>query len=513
MKKMYKGANARGKAPDALVGENYMHDACVMKPLGESNTNNIVSQSEYHHKFRSGHNESIWGGNDHTYNNRHENKPYSFDGTCEIAHNDNYIRTDRAHHDIKIDHHCASENAQGRENSKPQTRSHNEEGVHCGLINEQRDKNNIPDRAGRHDKHKKIEETEGRARIDTIDEKVSDKCLTNGQQNSDEDEVTQRKLMRSNTSKSLFDDKRDEAETKGSGISRNGFSKQKNIIEESEKEMPTFSFDFLEHVSDEEMRKFLTKPCPKNAGTMQCYIKRNKGKKNKLFPEYRVYAKDGDVFMMTSKKRAKKKTSNYLISMHRNLIDKNSPYVIGKLRSNFFGTEYQLYDAGINPRDIDPYYDENNDTSVRSEIGAVLYENNVAGSRGPRRMQVCINKVDDAGDSTRQWQPAHKDEEMLSCFKHCVKPAIHHLISMENKVPSWNEELEAYVLDFNGRVTLASVKNFQLTEMNSENQDRIILQFGRVAKDEFTMDFQWPMSPLQAFAIVLSSCDSKIACD
>ncbi len=38
-------------------------------------------------------------------------------------------------------------------------------------------------------------------------------------------------------------------------------------------------------------------------------------------------------------------------------------------------------------------------------------------------------------------------------------------------------------------------------------------QFGRVAKDEFTMDLQWPMSPFQAFAITLSSFDSKIACD
>ena len=38
-------------------------------------------------------------------------------------------------------------------------------------------------------------------------------------------------------------------------------------------------------------------------------------------------------------------------------------------------------------------------------------------------------------------------------------------------------------------------------------------RFGRVGKDEFTMDFQWPMTPFQAFAITLSSFDSKIACD
>jgi tubby and related proteins len=56
-------------------------------------------------------------------------------------------------------------------------------------------------------------------------------------------------------------------------------------------------------------------------------------------------------------------------------------------------------------------------------------------------------------------------------------------------------QVAAYVLNFNGRVTMASVKNFQL--VTPEDQDSVVLQFGRVAKDEFTMDFQWPMSPFQ----------------
>ena len=35
----------------------------------------------------------------------------------------------------------------------------------------------------------------------------------------------------------------------------------------------------------------------------------------------------------------------------------------------------------------------------------------------------------------------------------------------------------------------------------------------QVGKDEFTMDFRYPLTPFQAFAITLSSFDSKIACD
>lgn len=41
----------------------------------------------------------------------------------------------------------------------------------------------------------------------------------------------------------------------------------------------------------------------------------------------------------------------------------------------------------------------------------------------------------------------------------------------------------------------------------------IVLQFGRVAPDVFTMDYRFPLCALQAFAICLSSFDGKLACD
>lgn len=130
------------------------------------------------------------------------------------------------------------------------------------------------------------------------------------------------------------------------------------------------------------------------------------------------------------------------------------------------------------------------------------------------------------------------------------------LVYLINKPPRWNEQVGAYVLNFNGRVTMASVKNFQLVDPDEQNavvlQVRktsrlgssvkappfmllatavlpvrshnlvltflslpytVLLQFGRVGKDEFTMDLQHPISPFQAFAVTLSSFDSKIACD
>jgi tubby and related proteins len=61
-----------------------------------------------------------------------------------------------------------------------------------------------------------------------------------------------------------------------------------------------------------------------------------------------------------------------------------------------------------------------------------------------------------------------------------------------NKPPKWNEQVQAFVLNFNGRVDKASVKNFQLIDEYDDN--KIYMQFGRVGKDQFNMDCAFPFS-------------------
>jgi hypothetical protein len=79
----------------------------------------------------------------------------------------------------------------------------------------------------------------------------------------------------------------------------------------------------------------------------------------------------------------------------------------------------------------------------------------------------------------------------------------------QHKTAWWNLELGAFVLNFGGRVKVASVKNFQLCERNAQDH---IMQFGRIeGRHAFTMDFQYPLTPTQAFAIAISSLQSKIS--
>lgn len=251
-----------------------------------------------------------------------------------------------------------------------------------------------------------------------------------------------------------------------------------------------------------DIRSFLTAPVSSQSGVVECYIERNKSGSNKLFPEYCLYLKNGDRFLLTAKKRPNNKTSNYLISMKRGDLSRTSSNYLGKLRANFVGTEFVVYDNGDSAKDS-----MKTGEKVRHELACVLYASNVLGSRGPRKMRVCVPRVRD--DGTRvTFRPRNKDDEMMAKCKEEDHTNLTYLI---NKPPRWNEQVGAYVLNFNGRVTMASVKNFQL--VTPEDQENVVLQFGRVGKDLFTMDFRAPLCPLQAFAVTLSSFDSKLACE
>lgn len=261
-------------------------------------------------------------------------------------------------------------------------------------------------------------------------------------------------------------------------------------------------------IDTSDRKSFLSRPGPQGA-MVQCYIKRCKSGLSRLFPTYEIYLKDGDQFLMAARKRKHKKSSNYAISLEKEDLGRHTQNFYGKLRSNFIGTEFTLYDKGVNPEKLTPQQLEGSQVQVRQELGTILYKQNVLGSRGPRRMKVMVPTVNEQGQR-KVLRPTSKDESMLERYKSAKNDA--DVAILKNKQPKWNDQVGAYVLNFNGRVTRASVKNFQLCNM-ARDPDTVLMQFGRVGKDAFTMDYQWPLCALQAFGIALSSFDYKIACE
>jgi len=257
-----------------------------------------------------------------------------------------------------------------------------------------------------------------------------------------------------------------------------------------------------EQLDFSDMRTFLTTSL-KRGTTLQCTIIRNKtGIKNKLYPSYELYIGESERFLLAAKKRSGNKSSNYLISMDKTDMTKTSPGYLGKVRSNFVGTTYTIYDRGNNPKDSYDVYTTNT-SHIRQELGTVFYDANVLGTNGPRRMTVCTPA------EHSNWRPIHTEHALAEAYKSGQHD---NMNVFSNKKPQWDEQLEAYVLDFNNRVTKASVKNFQLVDA-SDADEKVALQFGRIGADKFIVDFGGPFSPLQAFSIALTSLDGKFACE
>ncbi|XP_010530245.1 PREDICTED: tubby-like F-box protein 8 [Tarenaya hassleriana] len=307
-------------------------------------------------------------------------------------------------------------------------------------------------------------------------------------------------------------------------------------------------------------------------GTIQCFIKRDKS--NLTYHLYLCLSPallvENGKFLLSAKRTRRTTYTEYVISMHADNISRSSSTYIGKLRSNFLGTKFIIYDTQppYNNSQLSPpgrsrrFYSKKVSPKVPTgsySIAHISYELNVLGTRGPRRMHCIMHSIpasalEPGGSVPGQPEllPRALDESFRSIgsskiidhsvefsstrFSDIVGPqggedeneGKERPLVLKNKPPRWHEQLQCWCLNFRGRVTVASVKNFQLIAATTQpaagaptpavqpgqsDHDKIILQFGKVGKDMFTMDYRYPLSAFQAFAICLSSFDTKLACE
>jgi tubby-related protein 1 len=72
------------------------------------------------------------------------------------------------------------------------------------------------------------------------------------------------------------------------------------------------------------------------------------------------------------------------------------PNSLGKVRSNFMGTEFLFYDNGLNPSKT------KSQDQIRQELGAAFYESNLLGAKGPRKMKVILTPSYSLSDHSAQ---------------------------------------------------------------------------------------------------------------
>ncbi|XP_039129365.1 tubby-like F-box protein 3 isoform X1 [Dioscorea cayenensis subsp. rotundata] len=285
-------------------------------------------------------------------------------------------------------------------------------------------------------------------------------------------------------------------------------------------------------------------PGPRNF-PLQCFIRRNRTTRT-----YHLYLgltqaalTDSGKFLLAARKYRRPTCTEYIISLNADDMSKGSGTYIGKLRSNFFGTRFVVYDAQpphsgvtisrsrptrlVGSKQIAPRVPAGNYPVVH-----IAYELNVLGSRGPRRIQCIMNSIpasaiEPGGTAATPTElsfgnldslPSMPSSGSKSSWTENVSGSLFakdEMLVLKNKSPRWHDQLQCWCLNFRGRVTVASVKNFQLVASDSagQEQDMVLLQFGKVGKDLFTMDYQYPISAFQAFGICLSSFDTKLACE
>lgn len=298
----------------------------------------------------------------------------------------------------------------------------------------------------------------------------------------------------------------------------------------------------------------LKQPGPRDS-PIQCFIRRDRATSTYLLYLGLSPALSGDMskLLLAAKKIRRATSTEFRISFVGSDFCRSNNTYVGKLRSNFLGTKFTIYDSQPPhptmqsnckpPRKIHSIQVSTVVPARNYNVATVSYELNVLRTRGPRRMQCTMHSIPFSAIQEGGTTPT--PTEFTSCNEHTppssnsktkeqltefsstnlpesIEPTFNKKdpLVLKNKAPRWHEQLQCWCLNFKGRVTVASVKNFQLVaaaepnqNVPAEEQEKVILQFGKIAKDIFTMDYRYPLSAFQAFAICLSSFDTKPACE
>jgi len=242
---------------------------------------------------------------------------------------------------------------------------------------------------------------------------------------------------------------------------------------------------------------FLTRPIPMDQ-VQRFNVVREKQWRG--YPVFKVYNTDDKQLIMAARKRKKSMTANYIIATEADQLHRDSPSIIGKVRATDMkpvggGQLFTVYDGGQRPGMLG---EGPPPECLRHELAFVEF--------GPASAsRSCFSLV----------LPTLDAEGNMAIIKPLEPCVFSDLELMRNKAldtGNWEEltpmrtiDGEKSRLDFQERAPLESHKNVQV--ILEQQGRRQTLQFGKLSKDEFSMDVQSPLSPVQAFGLFLATIE------
>ncbi|CAD8088499.1 unnamed protein product [Paramecium primaurelia] len=229
---------------------------------------------------------------------------------------------------------------------------------------------------------------------------------------------------------------------------------------------------------DFSLEQFLISPAPKG-GMIQCRFYR-------ASPKFTLFLEQYNNILLNAEKKSFQIKGSYKIYAK----GKKEQY-LGKIKGDFMGLKYLLYDNGKTAKkskDIN---------QLRKELGVIYYQ---PYEKKLRSIQSFIPQITSSG----QLYEFKNQKPYTSIINN-----LDNVIELINRKPQWIPSYKAYGLNFYGRIFTSSVKNFILTERGNEIP---VMLFGKNDDREFVLDFSYPLTPVQAFCIALSSMDHKFGC-
>ncbi|PIK34265.1 putative tubby-related protein 3 [Apostichopus japonicus] len=209
----------------------------------------------------------------------------------------------------------------------------------------------------------------------------------------------------------------------------------------------------------DDLDAYVLTPAPQGT-PVRCRISRDKkGVDRNIYPTYYLHMEreDGKKTFLLAARRRKKSTRLIIYCQQTQLIFLEEVKILlesldqkllsevilsfknailqGKRRqigSNFMGTQFTIFDKGLGPQKPGSLSDGSN---IREELAAVLYDTNVLGFKGPRKMTVVIPGM--SMDHQRvAVRPRDEHQSILERFK---RKDMEDLLDLHNKTPVWND--------------------------------------------------------------------------
>ncbi|XP_020265803.1 tubby-like protein 4 isoform X2 [Asparagus officinalis] len=241
-------------------------------------------------------------------------------------------------------------------------------------------------------------------------------------------------------------------------------------------------------------RSLLCRPLPMDVGRCSCVIvkERVEAVKGVTMSLYSLCTNEGhgrqDRKLAVARHKRQNGRSKFLVAQNpRGLLSSPDDSFLGTISANLMGSKFQIWDQS---RARDSLR-----TQPKKLLGVVAFVPTVTTLTGSFR----IMKINHINGLPKDWEKkGNKAHQLFSRAPHYNYASKHNELDFRERAGKTMPKIQT------------SVKNFQLTM--EEKGKQTLLQFGKIGKSKYVMDYRYPLTGYQAFCICLASIDSKLCC-